>query len=72
MKQSNYETICECIKHGAPAIAPQLLADFNATVEFANEQITYRQEVQRQEEARIAAERVSAEEKRKRAQANKT
>lgn len=72
MKQSNYEIICECIKYGAPAIAGQLLADFNNTVELANEQITYRQEVQRQEEARIAAERVSAEEKRKRAQANKT
>lgn len=41
MKQSNYDTIVSCIKHGAPAIAHLLLADFNQTVELANDQITY-------------------------------
>lgn len=71
MKQSNYDTICACIQHGAPAIANELMADFNHTVELANEQITYQQEVKRQQEARAAAEQVAADEKKKRATANK-
>ena len=66
MKQSNYETICKCIEHGAPAIAGQLLNDLNQTVELANKQITYMQERQREEDARIAAEQVSTREKQKR------
>lgn len=54
MKQSNYDTIVSCIKHGAPAIAPLLLADLNQTVELANDQITYLKE--REEAKRKAAE----------------
>lgn len=71
MRQANYETIIQCINHGAPAIANILIADFNDTVNLANDRITYLQEQERIEAERKQAEAVAQAEKEKRAQAAK-
>lgn len=37
MRQTEYETILECIKYGAPALAGNLISAFNVTIERANQ-----------------------------------
>ena len=61
--QTQYEIILKCIRTGAPAIADELTESYNQTVQIANEAITHREEVRKQEmEAQTKAK---AEEKAK-------
>lgn len=71
MRQSDYETIIQCIQHGAPAIANTLVNSFNETISLANDRMTYLQEQERIAAERAQAEAVAQAEKEKRAQAAK-
>lgn len=65
MTQANYGTIISCIQHGAPAIANELIADFNKTVELANDRITYLKQQEEAERQRQQVEAAVAKEKKK-------
>lgn len=54
--QTQYEIIIECIKTGAPAIANELISSYNKTVQLANEQISYQEEMRQKEIAQKAEE----------------
>ena len=39
MRQDDYNIIIDCIHHGAPALAPKLIAALNTVMEHANAHI---------------------------------
>ncbi len=43
MKQTSYTTIIKAIQYGAPAIADELVVDFNQTVQNSNNWIEMKQ-----------------------------
>ena len=47
--QTQYEIILKCIRTGAPAIADASIESYNQTVQLANEAITHKEEVRKQE-----------------------
>lgn len=53
MTQSNYENIIACIKHGAPAMANELIVALNETIQLATERIA---EMKEEERRRTEAE----------------
>ena len=59
MKQHQYETIMECIKFGAPALAPELSAAFNQVMANSNNYLS--DKARAEEEARKAKEAAERE-----------
>lgn len=58
MNQRNYNIILQCIKYGAPAIADDLINDFNTVVMNSNELVSSKLAAEReaQKAAAVVAE----------------
>lgn len=59
MKQHQYETIMDCIKFGAPALAQELIAAFNQVMANSNNYLS--DKARAEEEARKAKEAAERE-----------